>query len=380
MGSTPSLTTLASWVMSTFPEAKREPFGKSSWRRAFHERTRSCLGSLAEGEDLILQAASGQGSWAEVPWIGLRHEGLAKNFNSGVYVALLFHPDGGGVSLSLQQGITRVREELGMKRARAELRRRAVMIRSAILVPQRLDSSVAETGGVDRRARLYREAHICGTSYAREECHAIDSDFRQLVDLYLSFRNDRAVVGVVNGANGDASTKGPVDDRDFDRAFQEPIKALALAALDEHRSVFERTKKRPTLTQCRIGQRALRLALLRVYDRACVACGLALKARSGPRVDYCLHAAHVIPVELGGGTLVRNGLLLCPNHHWAFDHHCFSLDDNGRIIVPKRLNPIRSLVELDGRPLIRPKVQSAWLDIDAIRHHRRRAELKWSGG
>lgn len=65
------------------------------------------------------------------------------------------------------------------------------------------------------------------------------------------------------------------------------------------------------LTRVRLHQRAFRRLLLAHYDHECAYCGL--------DVPQVLDAAHLIPDREGGQASVKNGRLLCANHHRAFD-------------------------------------------------------------
>jgi putative restriction endonuclease len=69
--------------------------------------------------------------------------------------------------------------------------------------------------------------------------------------------------------------------------------------------------RRQQLTKARTGQPRFKFRVFQRYGGQCVACGLA--------VQEMLEAAHIIPVEQGGTDDPRNGLVLCCNHHRAFD-------------------------------------------------------------
>lgn len=62
-------------------------------------------------------------------------------------------------------------------------------------------------------------------------------------------------------------------------------------------------------------QKVFREALLRVYDSSCCICGLTF--------DNALEACHIIPYSKSNSQQrldIRNGLLLCANHHKMFDN------------------------------------------------------------
>jgi hypothetical protein len=69
------------------------------------------------------------------------------------------------------------------------------------------------------------------------------------------------------------------------------------------------------------------------YDRTCAFCGLkapGIKGRMFPGVD----AAHILPWGNYDLDVVQNGLMLCKQHHWAFDNHLLTLrHSNGEYFV-----------------------------------------------
>jgi hypothetical protein len=68
--------------------------------------------------------------------------------------------------------------------------------------------------------------------------------------------------------------------------------------------------------------------------------------------------------------VVQNGLLLCPIHHWAFDHHCWWIDDERRIVVRADLRENPMLESIRGRVLPVSTNPAAALKLEAIRFHR----------
>jgi len=55
---------------------------------------------------LKVKASVGMGSWAEIPWIGMRNPYLTDNFEEGEYVVYLFAPNYDRLFLGLIQGVT----------------------------------------------------------------------------------------------------------------------------------------------------------------------------------------------------------------------------------------------------------------------------------
>jgi hypothetical protein len=77
--------------------------------------------------------------------------------------------------------------------------------------------------------------------------------------------------------------------------------------------------------------------VLKRYGSKCAVCSI--------KIDNLLSASHIIPVgEKGGSDDVRNGLILCHNHHRAFDDFLFSIDPKTNRLVFRQKGP--SMFEL----------------------------------
>jgi len=79
---------------------------------------------------------------------------------------------------------------------------------------------------------------------------------------------------------------------------------------------------------------------------------------------------------LGGSIDRRNGLVLCKNHHWAYDNSLFHIDPSERTVqVTNTLPDDRDysfLEQHDGEPIAEPVV-----DPDRYRPHG--VFLEWEG-
>jgi hypothetical protein len=62
---------------------------------------------LQGGGDLYVTASVGKGNWADIPWIGLRYNDLATNFQEGIYLVYLLAPDYNRLYFAVIQGVTK---------------------------------------------------------------------------------------------------------------------------------------------------------------------------------------------------------------------------------------------------------------------------------
>jgi len=73
------------------------------------------------------------------------------------------------------------------------------------------------------------------------------------------------------------------------------------------------------------------VAVRRIYHERCGLCNVGYRLKGRP---LALDAAHIIPVDHHGRIGdVRNGMLLCKNHHALFDSYAWTIDDDLRVVV-----------------------------------------------
>lgn len=106
---------------------------------------------------------------------------------------------------------------------------------------------------------------------------------------------------------------------------------------------------------------AFRRTILEIYDYRCAACGVRVYLQ---QMLSLVEAAHLIPFNVSRNDKPTNGLALCPNHHWAMDHHliapCPDAQNKAGIWrvnetrLDDRIEGQRDLVALRNKPVIPP--------------------------
>jgi len=148
-------------ILGGYSQATSEPFNTSHpiWADFLAVKE-----SLEESEpvrkksDLAVRPSAGQGNWAKVPWIAVFDRRETQTIRDGVYVVYLFRQDSSGVYLTLNQGVTKPRAEMGATTAREMLTAKAAAIRDRFL-------SLGEEGFVlDDMVDLHAEPGL-GSSY-----------------------------------------------------------------------------------------------------------------------------------------------------------------------------------------------------------------------
>lgn len=103
---------------------------------------------------------------------------------------------------------------------------------------------------------------------------------------------------------------------------------------------------------------AFRKIVVSLYDYRCAFCKLRIISLDSLTI---VDGAHIKPFSEFRDDRFDNGLSLCKNHHWAFDHGWFGIDRNYRIIVPPdRFNEespaeTRPMKAFDGEELLLPR-------------------------
>lgn len=140
----------------------------------------------------------------------------------------------------------------------------------------------------------------------------------------------------------------------FEEADYEPSDADDIDSLEFH--LKGRGKFGRTWAKTRPGQGAFRFRVLRRYGRRCAFCDI--------DHDGLLHAAHLCPVEAGGSDDPRNGLVLCLNHHRAFDLGLLRIDPETLDVVavspPSRTGRVRKSIRHLSRHPADDALRWAW--------------------
>jgi hypothetical protein len=112
-------------ILSSYFHARLQPFGREHglWRM-FEELSRY-LQDTSHRPSLRIKWGVGKGSWARIPWIAFLDHGETNSTRHGVYPVYLFREDLSGVYLALNQGIARLKDNLGALESRRVLRDRA---------------------------------------------------------------------------------------------------------------------------------------------------------------------------------------------------------------------------------------------------------------
>ncbi|MBE9159866.1 HNH endonuclease [Nodosilinea sp. LEGE 06152] len=120
---------------------------------------------------------------------------------------------------------------------------------------------------------------------------------------------------------------------------------------------------------------AFRKIVVSLYDQRCAFCGLRIISADGQDI---VDGAHIKPFAEFRDDRFVNGLALCKNHHWAFDHGWFGVDDDYRIVIPQERfmeEPAvesREMLAFRGEVIRLPRQREYRPSLEGLGWHRKR--------
>lgn len=137
---------------------------------------------------IIVEGSGGKGIPTHSPWIGFFDPDETTTPQAGVYVVYLFAADLGSVALSLNQGMTRLTEELGVGAARNRLSADADAIRGVLDSKALVGLSRSlDLGTAGFRQQAYEAGNIAAVRYSLSNLPPetkLRRDLAHLLDLY----------------------------------------------------------------------------------------------------------------------------------------------------------------------------------------------------
>lgn len=124
---------------------------------------------------------------------------------------------------------------------------------------------------------------------------------------------------------------------------------------------------------------AFRKIVVQLYEQRCAFCRLRIISLDGQDI---VDAAHIKPFSEFRDDRFVNGLALCKNHHWAFDHGWFGIDDDYRIVIPlgrfKEETAIesRGMMQFKGEQIELPREEKYMPSLEGLRWHKKKWGIK----
>jgi len=113
-----------------------------------------------------------------------------------------------------------------------------------------------------------------------------------------------------------------------------------------------------------------RKAVLKTYNNQCAVSGLKVESSEE---ELLVDACHIVPFTQISDDYIRNGIALSPTMHRAFDNGLIAIDNNYRILVPKKLkdyHPSTGILQYANKALLLPRDKEFYPSLQRLAEHR----------
>lgn len=114
-----------------------------------------------------------------------------------------------------------------------------------------------------------------------------------------------------------------------------------------------------------------RLQIVPLYGYSCLLCGVKMLLPSGVAL---VEAAHIHQFAKSRNDDITNGMALCRNHHWAFDHGLWTLGQDFNVIVARDAFTEQAPNQLSLGAFHNRRIDLSWL---AVEHRPSQKHLDW---
>lgn len=150
-------------------------------------------------EDYKFSGSAGQGNWTYSPWVAVFNKKITESAQKGYYIVYLFREDMKGVYLSLNQGMTNIRNQTSDNaRTKRILKSRASDYRSKLPIePSNKFLNEIDLGVVNSpNAPFYEAGNIIAKYYSADNLPSediLESDYKELLNLYDTLANENTL-------------------------------------------------------------------------------------------------------------------------------------------------------------------------------------------
>lgn len=288
-----SLQAALNLFLEEYPNALKQEFkGNSVADFIRHDLPRLIANNLTNSRYLV-HGSAGQSRWARVPWVAVFDTLVTDSAQDGFYIVYLVKEDFSGVYLSLNQGVTTIREQYQSDAKRA-LRARAHDYEARIgEAPAGFEFGEIDLA-VKRSSSLgadYQAGAICSKYYSKDSVPndaTLWTDLDQLINQYLLL------------VDKDTLPAGSVEREDDEEQYEDTRRIRTHKRIERNQRLSKKVKK------------------LKGYT--CEACGFSFKDHYNTIGDEFIEAHHLTPLsELDGKKIKldpeKDFAVLCANCH-----------------------------------------------------------------
>jgi 5-methylcytosine-specific restriction enzyme A len=249
--------------------------------------------AVADDARYEVDGSPGKGNWADVPWVAVLDRFVTETAQQGYYLVYLANEDCSGVYLSLNQGVTTVRQQYGVSTKKALATRAKDFLARLGTLAKGLNCGPIDLGVKKGLGADYQQGSICSIFYPRGSLpgeEVLKADLGRFLGMYRYLVENEESLYV----------RAYTED---DEVGLEPEK---LKRLREHKRI-ERNRK-------------LAAKVKRLQGYSCKACGFNFQRTYGALGADFIEAHHLTPLsELKGDTVLldprRDFSVLCSNCH-----------------------------------------------------------------
>lgn len=283
-------------ILSNYLEAKNQPFPSHSLARFIRQDFPQILKGLLEDPEIYLfKGSAGQSKWANCPWVAIFDSLITETAQTGFYPVYLFREDMSGVYLSLNQGVTKIKENY-KENPKKVLEIKAAEFRAQLgSTPKTFPKTTIDlnTKNPADLASFYESGNIFAKLYEKGNLPLEDElvyDFVEMMEIY----------NILSNNDFDINTPTPGENIEV-KTGQENLKKLK-----QHWRV-ERNQK-------------LAKAAKSIHGYICQACGFNFEKYYGSIGKEFIEAHHLIPISQLKGRIVerdprKDFAVLCSNCH-----------------------------------------------------------------
>jgi putative restriction endonuclease len=116
-----------------------------------------------------------------------------------------------------------------------------------------------------------------------------------------------------------------------------------------------------------------RKSIIALYDYKCAFCKLRIVSIKDENI---VDGSHIKPFAKFKDDSYTNGISLCKNHHWAFDHGWFGIGDDYEIIIPHNRfdeeppEDSKRMMDYHKQPISLPNQEDFYPRSEALQWHR----------
>jgi 5-methylcytosine-specific restriction protein A len=240
----------------------------------------------------LVKGSVGQGNWARCPWISIFDISVTTSAQEGYYPVYLFREDMTGVYLSLNQGVTSIKDRYKAD-SKDVLKIKATDFRAQIgTLPKGLDETEIDLrpSSASNDAAFYEAGNICARFY---DIDRLPSETQLLADL-------KQALGVYRSLVDNDEREGGEEELPPDKGVEDLTKLRTHKRLERNAKLAKDAKK--------------------LHGPTCKACGFNFQRVYGSIGDGFIEAHHLRSLWTMKGKKVEldpkiDFTVLCPNCH-----------------------------------------------------------------